>query len=130
MAFEHCERSLGINRRQLRQLKPGQATVATNLTFFVYYFSVDRMASHFQAVFRATGRRTFSTTAVNAARSGGRRRAQRKYDIDSMEKFNFDDQTSLGHDLFENIRTVRQYLRKTEFELPKLNCKLLLHEKL
>ncbi|EIE76552.1 hypothetical protein RO3G_01256 [Rhizopus delemar RA 99-880] len=38
-----------------------------------------------------------------------------------MPRFEFDDQTTLGHNLFDNIRQVRQYLRKTEFELPKLN---------
>ncbi|CDS13300.1 hypothetical protein LRAMOSA05478 [Lichtheimia ramosa] len=62
-----------------------------------------------------------STTIALAGRQGGRfRRPEKKYDVDHMEQFQFDDQTTMGHDLFENIRTVRQYLRKTEYELPKL----------
>ncbi|CDH54045.1 37s ribosomal protein [Lichtheimia corymbifera JMRC:FSU:9682] len=67
-------------------------------------------------------KRTFaSTTIALAGRQGGRfRRPEKKYDVDHMEQFQFDDQTTMGHDLFENIRTVRQYLRKTEYELPKL----------
>lgn len=69
-------------------------------------------------------KRTFaSTTIALAGRQGGRfRRPEKKYDVDHMEQFQFDDQTTMGHDLFENIRTVRQYLRKTEYELPKLKC--------
>lgn len=71
--------------------------------------------------------RQFSTTSiVLAGRQGGgqRRKAEKKFDVDFMPKFDFDDQTTIGHSLFENIREVRQYLRKTEFELPKLNGKL------
>lgn len=71
--------------------------------------------------------RQFSTTSIAlAGRQGGpqRRKAEKKFDVDFMPKFDFDDQTTIGHSLFENIREVRQYLRKTEFELPKLNGKL------
>jgi hypothetical protein len=70
--------------------------------------------------------RHFSTTSIAfAGRQGGvqRRKAEKKFDVDFMPKFDFDDQTTIGHSLFENIREVRQYLRKTEFELPKLNGK-------
>lgn len=72
--------------------------------------------------------RQFSTTSiVLAGRQGGagaqRRKAEKKFDVEFMPKFDFDDQTTVGHSLFENIREVRQYLRKTEFELPKLNGK-------
>lgn len=72
--------------------------------------------------------RQFSSTSIAlAGRQGGgqRRKAEKKFDVDFMPKFDFDDQTTIGHSLFENIREVRQYLRKTEFELPKLNGKLL-----
>lgn len=67
--------------------------------------------------------KTFSTSsAVLAGRQpGNRRRAEKKFDVDFMPKFDFDDQTTIGHNLFENIREVRQYLRKTEYELPKLS---------
>lgn len=68
--------------------------------------------------------RQFSSTSIAlAGRQGGgqRRKAEKKFDVDFMPKFDFDDQTTIGHSLFENIREVRQYLRKTEFELPKLN---------
>lgn len=71
-----------------------------------------------------TAVRQFSSTSVAlAGRQGGgqRRKAEKKFDVDFMPKFDFDDQTTIGHSLFENIREVRQYLRKTEFELPKLN---------
>lgn len=69
--------------------------------------------------------RQFSTTSVALAGRQGtgvqRRKAEKKFDVEFMPKFDFDDQTTIGHSLFENIREVRQYLRKTEFELPKLN---------
>ncbi|KAG2226714.1 hypothetical protein INT45_001061 [Circinella minor] len=66
--------------------------------------------------------RAFSSTSASlAGRQGGRfRKPEKKFDVAYMEKFEFDDQTTIGHELFENIRTVRQYLRKTEYELPKL----------
>ncbi|CEP18952.1 hypothetical protein [Parasitella parasitica] len=68
--------------------------------------------------------RQFSTSAIALAgrQTGIRRKAEKKYDVDFMPKFEFDDQTTVGHNLFDNIREVRQYLRKTEFELPKLNA--------
>jgi hypothetical protein len=66
--------------------------------------------------------RSFSTAPVTlAGRQGARRKPAKKFDVDNMPRFEFDDQTTLGHNLFDNIRQVRQYLRKTEFELPKLN---------
>ncbi|KAG1050293.1 hypothetical protein G6F46_003210 [Rhizopus delemar] len=66
--------------------------------------------------------RSFSTAPVTlAGRQGARRKPAKKFDVDDMPRFEFDDQTTLGHNLFDNIRQVRQYLRKTEFELPKLN---------
>lgn len=71
--------------------------------------------------------RQISTTSVALAGrqvGGQRRKAEKKFDVDFMPKFDFDDQTTIGHSLFENIREVRQYLRKTEFELPKLNGNL------
>ncbi|KAG1046738.1 hypothetical protein G6F43_010790 [Rhizopus delemar] len=68
------------------------------------------------------GVRSFSTAPVAlAGRQGARRKPAKKFDVDDMPRFEFDDQTTLGHNLFDNIRQVRQYLRKTEFELPKLN---------
>lgn len=71
--------------------------------------------------------RQFSTTSIALAGRQGtvqRRKAEKKFDVEFMPKFDFDDQTTIGHSLFENIREVRQYLRKTEFELPKLNGNL------
>lgn len=72
--------------------------------------------------------RQFSTTSIVLAgrqgAGGQRRKAEKKFDVEFMPKFDFDDQTTIGHSLFENIREVRQYLRKTEFELPKLNGKI------
>jgi hypothetical protein len=66
--------------------------------------------------------RSFSTApAAFAGRQGVRRRPAKKFDVEEMPKFEFDDQTTIGHNLFDNIREVRQYLRKTEFELPKLS---------
>lgn len=59
-----------------------------------------------------------------AGRQGDRfKKPARKYDVGQMEEFAFDDQTTIGHELFENIRHVRQYLRKTKYELPKLSGK-------
>ncbi|KAG1437295.1 hypothetical protein G6F56_013176 [Rhizopus delemar] len=67
--------------------------------------------------------RSFSTAPVAlAGRQLGRKKPAIKYSVDDMPKFEFDDQTTLGHLLFDNIREVRKYLRKTEFELPKLNA--------
>ncbi|GAA5807787.1 hypothetical protein MFLAVUS_001166 [Mucor flavus] len=69
--------------------------------------------------------RQFSTTSIALAgrqMGGQRRKADKKFDVEFMPKFEFDDQTTIGHNLFENIRQVREYLRKTEFELPKLNA--------
>ncbi|KAG0164392.1 37S ribosomal protein S24, mitochondrial [Apophysomyces sp. BC1034] len=68
--------------------------------------------------------RMFSSASVAmAGRQGGRfRKPDKKYDVNHMEKFEFDDQTTIGHELFENIREVRRYLRKTEYELPKLSA--------
>lgn len=70
--------------------------------------------------------RQFSTTTIALAgrQTGPRRKADKKFDVEFMPKFDFDDQTTIGHNLFENIRQVREYLRKTEFELPKLNGKV------
>ncbi|KAI7882534.1 hypothetical protein K492DRAFT_145028 [Lichtheimia hyalospora FSU 10163] len=80
-----------------------------------------RLARSFQPLTIVQKRTFASTTIALAGRQGGRfRRPEKKYDVDHMEQFQFDDQTTMGHDLFENIRTVRQYLRKTEYELPKL----------
>ncbi|KAG2200374.1 mitochondrial ribosomal subunit protein-domain-containing protein [Mucor mucedo] len=79
-----------------------------------------------QVVNKGTAARQFSTTSVALAGRQGtgvqRRKAEKKFDVEFMPKFDFDDQTTIGHSLFENIREVRQYLRKTEFELPKLNA--------
>ncbi|SAM00665.1 hypothetical protein [Absidia glauca] len=67
--------------------------------------------------------RLFSTASVvMAGRQGDRFRKVVKYSVDNMETFAFDDQTTIGHNLFENIRNVRQYLRKTQYELPKLSA--------
>ncbi|ORZ25190.1 mitochondrial ribosomal subunit protein-domain-containing protein [Absidia repens] len=68
--------------------------------------------------------RLFSSASVAmAGRQGGRfRKPEKKYDVSHMEQFAFDDQTTIGHELFENIRHVRQYLRKTKYELPKLSA--------
>ncbi|KAI7898968.1 mitochondrial ribosomal subunit protein-domain-containing protein [Cokeromyces recurvatus] len=68
--------------------------------------------------------RQFSTSSIILAgrQTGSRRKAEKKYDVDFMPTFDFDDQTTIGHNLFENIRHVRQYLRKTEYELPKLSA--------
>ncbi|KAJ8662885.1 hypothetical protein O0I10_001061 [Lichtheimia ornata] len=80
-----------------------------------------RLSRSFQPLTIVQKRAFASTTIALAGRQGGRfRRPEKKYDVDHMEQFQFDDQTTMGHDLFENIRTVRQYLRKTEYELPKL----------
>ena len=67
--------------------------------------------------------RSFSSSPVSQIGRGRGRKPEKKFDVEHMERFQFDDQTTVGHELFENIRTVRQYLRKTEFELPKLNGK-------
>ncbi|KAL0074703.1 mitochondrial ribosomal subunit protein-domain-containing protein [Phycomyces blakesleeanus] len=71
----------------------------------------------------APASRAFSASAaILAGRQVGRqRKPDKKFDVDHMEKFNFDDQTTIGHDLFENIREVRKYLRMTNYELPKLS---------
>jgi hypothetical protein len=66
-----------------------------------------------------------SASVVMAGRQGDRFRKVVKYSVDNMETFAFDDQTTIGHNLFENIRNVRQYLRKTQYELPKLSGKAL-----
>ncbi|KAI8376253.1 mitochondrial ribosomal subunit protein-domain-containing protein [Radiomyces spectabilis] len=68
--------------------------------------------------------RSFSAApAVFAGRIGARtKKPAKKYDVEAMEPFEFDDQTTIGHDLFNNIREVRQYLRKTNYELPKLKA--------
>ncbi|KAI9475547.1 MAG: mitochondrial ribosomal subunit protein-domain-containing protein [Benjaminiella poitrasii] len=68
--------------------------------------------------------RQFSVSSMTLAgrQMGSRRKAEKKYDVDFMPTFNFDDQTTIGHNLFDNIREVRQYLRKTEYELPKLSA--------
>ncbi|ORX50953.1 hypothetical protein DM01DRAFT_1367792 [Hesseltinella vesiculosa] len=62
-----------------------------------------------------------STSAALAGRQSRFRKPERKFDVENMEEFKFDDQTTMGHSLFENIREVRQYLRKTQYELPKLS---------
>ncbi|ORY93306.1 mitochondrial ribosomal subunit protein-domain-containing protein [Syncephalastrum racemosum] len=66
--------------------------------------------------------RSFSSSPVSQLGRGRGRKPEKKFDVEHMERFQFDDQTTIGHELFENIRTVRQYLRKTEFELPKLSA--------
>jgi hypothetical protein len=102
---------------------------------FLFYF-FDR--SHFffdmlkhtatastKLVLRSTCKRQLSTApVVLAGRQGGmRRKAEKKFDVDFMPRFDFDDQTTIGHTLFDNIRQVREYLRNTDFELPNLNFK-------
>ncbi|KAI8099303.1 mitochondrial ribosomal subunit protein-domain-containing protein [Halteromyces radiatus] len=61
-----------------------------------------------------------TSTALVGRQTGRFRKPEKKFDVDHMEPFAFDDQTTIGHNLFENIRHVRQYLRKTKYELPKL----------
>lgn len=66
--------------------------------------------------------RALSTSAVQlAGRQRPGRRSEHPFDVENMEKFNFDDQTTIGHELFDNIREVRKYLRKTKYEIPKLS---------
>ncbi|KAI8982007.1 mitochondrial ribosomal subunit protein-domain-containing protein [Mycotypha africana] len=77
-----------------------------------------------QRTISQTAVKQFSTSsaALVGRQTTGRRKPAKKYDVDDMPKFNFDDQTTIGHELFNNIREVRKYLRKTEFELPKLSA--------
>jgi hypothetical protein len=66
--------------------------------------------------------RALSTSAFQmAGRQRPGRRSEHPFDVENMEKFNFDDQTTIGHELFDNIREVRQYLRKAKYEIPKLS---------
>ncbi|KAH8552942.1 mitochondrial ribosomal subunit protein-domain-containing protein [Umbelopsis sp. PMI_123] len=66
--------------------------------------------------------RALSSSAVqNVGRQRPGRRSEHPFDVDNMEKFNFDDQTTIGHELFDNIREVRSYLRKAKYEIPKLS---------
>ncbi|RUS12513.1 hypothetical protein BC938DRAFT_478830, partial [Jimgerdemannia flammicorona] len=37
------------------------------------------------------------------------------------EPFAFNDQTTVGHELYNNIKEVRKYLRKSVYELPQLS---------
>ncbi|OBZ87237.1 37S ribosomal protein S24, mitochondrial [Choanephora cucurbitarum] len=67
-------------------------------------------------------RQLSTSSPALAGRQAPRRKAEKKFDVDFMPKFDFDDQTTIGHSIFDNIREVRKYLRKTEFELPKLNA--------
>lgn len=66
--------------------------------------------------------RALSTSAFQmAGRQRPGRRSEHPFDVENMEKFNFDDQTTIGHELFDNIREVRHYLRKAKYEIPKLS---------
>ncbi|GAB5589673.1 37S ribosomal protein S24 [Umbelopsis nana] len=66
--------------------------------------------------------RALSTSVVQfAGRQKPGRRSEHPFDVDNMEKFNFDDQTTIGHELFDNVREVRKYLRKAKYEIPKLS---------
>jgi hypothetical protein len=66
--------------------------------------------------------RALSTSAIQmAGRQRPGRRSEHPFDVENMEKFNFDDQTTIGHELFDNIREVRHYLRKAKYEIPKLS---------
>ncbi|CAO3697417.1 unnamed protein product [Rhizopus stolonifer] len=60
--------------------------------------------------------RSFSTApVVLAGRQLGRKKPAIKYNVDDMPKFEFDNQTTLGHLLFDNIREV---LYAKPFEAP------------
>jgi hypothetical protein len=66
--------------------------------------------------------RALSTSVVQfAGRQKPGRRSEHPFDVDNLEKFNFDDQTTIGHELFDNVREVRKYLRKAKYEIPKLS---------
>jgi hypothetical protein len=68
----------------------------------------------------------FSTTLISfAARSGRLRRKKdpeaELYDIEKMPEYGFDAMTKPGFDILLAQREVRNYLRKTKFELPQLS---------
>ena len=46
------------------------------------------------------------------------------YDIEKMPEYKFDAITKPGFDILLSQREVRDYLRKTKFELPQLSSKL------
>ncbi|ORZ27777.1 mitochondrial ribosomal subunit protein-domain-containing protein [Lobosporangium transversale] len=43
-------------------------------------------------------------------------------DVSNLEEFQFDDNTTTGYNVLEAQREVRQYLRITKYELPKLKA--------
>ncbi|KAL1925282.1 mitochondrial 37S ribosomal protein mS35 [Calcarisporiella thermophila] len=69
-------------------------------------------------------RRSFSTSA--ALRVGRQRATSARlapfadFDINDLEEFRFDDQTTMGHEMITNIREIRSYLRKAKYEIPTL----------
>ena len=59
------------------------------------------------------GRKKMSYPAYN-------RELERDFDMEDLETWKHDDHTTYGHLLLENIRDVRQYMRKIKYELPTL----------
>ena len=92
-------------------------------------FSSLRFSQKNTSLFRLTLCRYFSTTPVSFAyrRPGtgglGKRKDPKSelYDIDKMPEYKFDAMTKPGLDILLSQREVRNYLRKTKFELPQLS---------
>ncbi|RIA87576.1 mitochondrial ribosomal subunit protein [Glomus cerebriforme] len=78
-------------------------------------------------LFRPTLCRYFSSTWVNFTPRRPGRLNRRKdpeaelYDIEKMPEYNFDAMTKPGYDILLAQQEVRNYLRKTKFELPQLS---------
>lgn len=98
--------------------------VKTDPFFFYNIQNMLRQALVKPSTAQVAIRQLSTSSPALAGRQSPRRKAEKKFDVDFMPKFDFDDQTTIGHTLFDNIREVRKYLRKTEFELPKLSGKL------
>lgn len=43
-----------------------------------------------------------------------------EWNIEDLEEYGYDDHTSLGHHILDQVREVRRYLRLEKYELPKL----------
>ncbi|KAJ1679437.1 37S ribosomal protein S24, mitochondrial [Spiromyces aspiralis] len=80
-------------------------------------------ASLAQRLFRA---RALSTTApILAGRKKQSyqeysRQLERNFDMEELQTWNHDNHTTFGHLYLENVRDVRQYLRKIKYEIPTL----------
>ncbi|KAK9707826.1 37S ribosomal protein S24, mitochondrial, variant 2 [Basidiobolus ranarum] len=69
---------------------------------------------------KSVTKRHISATATVLARAKPTANKLPERDVGDLPDYDFNDHTWFGHNMLENIRDVRSYLKKAQYELPQL----------